>query len=209
MYSSRKIEEACKKRIDFIWLLDGEPAPDHTTIATFRSGPCKDAIEDLFYQHVLYLGEIGATDYKVGIFDGTKIESFANKYTFVWRGTVEKNMAKLIEKTKFVFARLGIQGDVTKDKLETIVHNKRNKMAELQINPVCGKGHRKSQLQRDCEELSSILEKWSQYEEHLRIMGPNRNSYSKTDPDATFQRMKDDHTCSECERSSHAAHANQ
>jgi transposase len=90
LYSSRKIEEACMKRIDFMWLLDGKPAPDHTTIANFRSGKCKEAIEDLFYQHARYLEEIGATDHNVGIFDGTKVESFANRYTFVWRKTVEK-----------------------------------------------------------------------------------------------------------------------
>jgi len=193
LYSSRKIEEACRKRIDFIWLLNGSPAPDHTTIASFRSGPCKGAIEDLFYQHVLHLERIGATDHEVGIFDGTKIESFANRYTFVWRGTVEKNLAKLIEKAKAAFERLGIHGDVTKDSLRRVINNKRERMDALHIEPAHGRGHRKSQLQRDFEELSDILGKWQQYEEHLRIMGPDRNSYSKTDPDATFHRMKDDH----------------
>ena len=193
IYSSRKIEEACRKRIDFIWLLDGAPAPDHTTIANFRSGQCKEAIEDLFYQHVLYLGRIDATDYKVGIFDGTKIESFANRYTFVWRGTVEKNLAKLTDKVEAVFNRLGIQGEITKDKLRSVITNKRKRMAELNIEQVHGRGHRKSQLQRDYEELSSLLEKWLKYEGQLRTMGSDRNSYSKTDPDATFFRMKDDH----------------
>jgi transposase len=193
LYSSRKIEEACRKRIDFMWLLDGEPAPDHTTIANFRSGKCKEAIEDLFYQHVCYLDKIGATDHTVGIFDGTKIESFANRYTFVWRGAVEKNLAKLTEKATAIFSRLGIQGDATKDKLRSVIFNKRDRMAKLRIEPVHGKGHRKSQLQRDYEELSGILEKWLKYEGQLRIMGPERNSYSKTDPDATFHRMKDDH----------------
>ncbi|MDR0491243.1 MAG: IS1182 family transposase, partial [Oscillospiraceae bacterium] len=193
LYSSRKIEEACRKRIDFIWLLNGAPAPDHTTIANFRSGECKEAIEDLFYQHVCYLDKIGATDHKVGIFDGTKIESFANRYTFVWRGTVEKNLAKLVEKVKAIFSRLGIQEDATKDKLRSVIYKKQERMAALQINLAHGKGHRKSQLQRDHEELSGILEKWLEYEGHLRIMGPTRNSYSKTDPGATFFRMKDDH----------------
>jgi transposase len=193
IYSSRKIEEACLKRIDFMWLLDGEPAPDHTTIANFRSGPCKEPIEGLFYQYVQHLDEIGATDHIVGIFDGTKVESFANKYTFVWRGTVEKNLAKLIDKAKAVFARLGITGDATKDALRDTIDSKQKMMAELHIEQVHGRGSHKSQLQRECEELSGILEKWLKYEEQLRIMGSNRNSYSKTDPGATFLRMKDDH----------------
>ena len=193
IYSSRKIEEACRKRIDFMWLLDGKPAPDHTTIASFRTGPCKEAIEDLFYQHARYLAGIGATDYKVGIFDGTKIESFANRYTFVWRGTVEKNFVKLIEKATAVFARLGIQEEVTENSLRSAIHNNLEKMAESGYAPVYGKGCRKPQMQRDSEELGGILEKWLEYEGHLRTMGPDRNSYSKTDPDATFHRMKDDH----------------
>ena len=193
IYSSRKIEEACLKRIDFIWLLNGESAPDHSVIANFRSGECKEAIEDLYYQHVRYLSTIGATDYEVGIFDGTKIESFANRYTFVWRGSVEKNLAKLIEKATSAFIRFGIKGDVTTEKLRSAINNKRKEMTEQQIEMAHGRGHRKSQLQRDCEELSDILEKWLKYEDQLRIMGPERNSYSKTDPDATFNRMKDDH----------------
>jgi len=193
IYSSRKIEEACRKRIDFMWLLDGAPAPDHTTIANFRSGRCKEAIEDLFYQHVRYLDRINATDHEVGIFDGTKIESFANRYTFVWRGTVEKHLTKLIEKAEAVLCRIGIQGDVTKDKLKSAIDSKQMEMVSLGIIPVYGRGHRKTQVQRDYDELNGMLEKWLQYDEHLRIMGPDRNSYSKTDPDATFHRMKDDH----------------
>jgi transposase len=193
IYSSRKIEEACRKRIDFIWLLDGAPAPDHSTIADFRSGPCKDAIEELFYQHACYLDRIGATDHDVGIFDGSKFESFANKYTFVWRGSVEKNLAKLPEKAKAIYDRLGIQGDVSKDNLTSVINNIHEQMVALGIEPVYGKGHSKSQPQRDFEDLSDILKKWQEYENQLRIMGSNRNSYSKTDPDATFNRMKDDH----------------
>jgi len=193
LYSSRKIEEACRKRIDFIWLLDGVAAPDHTTIANFRSGDCKEAIEDLFYQYVLRLEAIGATDHKVGIFDGTKIESFANRYTFVWRGTVEKNLAKLKEKVQIEFNRLGIQDEVTLDTLKSAAYSMLYKMVEQNITPVFGKGHRKTQLQRDMEELNGLLERWQKYEGQLNTMGPDRNSYSKTDTDATFMRMKDDH----------------
>jgi len=136
---------------------------------------------------------IGATDHEVGTFDGTKIESFANKYTFVWRGTIEKNLAKLTEKVKTIFSRLGIQGDATKDKLRSTAYNIHNEMAESGIEQVHGKGRRKSQLQRDYEELSGAREKWLKYEGQLQVMGSDRNSYSKTDPDATFMRMKDDH----------------
>ena len=49
IYSSRKLEEACRYRIDFMWLLEEEPVPDHATIARFRTGRCAEAVEDLFY----------------------------------------------------------------------------------------------------------------------------------------------------------------
>jgi transposase len=193
IYSSRKIEEACRKRIDFMWLLDGTAAPDHTTIAHFRSGQCKNAIEELFYQYVCLLEKSGATDHEVAMIDGTKIESYANRYTFVWRGTVEKNLEKLKTKAKDTLERLKIQKEATIEAIRSALRDKQLQMAELQIEPVYGRGHRKTELQRDCEELSDIYTRWQRYEDQLKIMGPDRNSYSKTDTDATFMRMKDDH----------------
>jgi transposase len=193
IYSSRKIEEACQKRIDFMWLLDGMPAPDHTTIANFRSGDCKDAIEGLFYQYIHRLEGVGATDHDVAIIDGTKIESFANRYTFVWRGTAEKGLEKVKEKARAALERIGIQGQATKGAVRGAIHGIHRQMIELRIGMVHGKGRRKPQQQRDLEELSGILEKWQRYEGQLETMGPDRNSYSKTDPGATFMRMKDDH----------------
>ena len=52
IYSTRKLELACRKNIDFIWLLQGEKVPDYSSFARFRSGKAKDAVEDLFYQFV-------------------------------------------------------------------------------------------------------------------------------------------------------------
>ena len=58
---------------------------------------------------------------------------------------------------------------------------------------VSGKGQRKSQAQRDWEEKQALLERWERYEAMLSTMGEGRSSYSKTDPDATFMRLKEDH----------------
>ena len=68
--------------MDFLWLLNGQEAPDHATIARFRTGRCKDALEDLFYQFVAKLEKMGEVDHKTVFIDGTKIESAAGRYTF-------------------------------------------------------------------------------------------------------------------------------
>ena len=83
IYSSRKIEEACRRDINFMWLLNDEPAPEHNTINRFRNKSLPQAAEDLFYQLVKHLYEIGEINFEHLFVDGTKIEANANKYTFV------------------------------------------------------------------------------------------------------------------------------
>ena len=95
IYSTRKLGEACRKRVDFMWLLQGEPVPDYSTFARFRTGRTKDAVEGLFYQFVQRLEELGETEHDEVFIDGTKLESTANRYTFVWRKTTEKYLAKV------------------------------------------------------------------------------------------------------------------
>ena len=94
IYSCRKIEDALKRDIHFIWLA-GYEKPDHKTINSFRNR-VKDEIGNIFTQLVLLLAEQGLVSLDVEYIDGTKIESKANKYTFVWRKTVEKNRAKFL-----------------------------------------------------------------------------------------------------------------
>ena len=100
IYSSRKLEEACQYRIDFRWLLEDRKAPDHCTFARFRTGRCRDALEDLFYQLVQRLEDIGETDHTAVFIDGTKLESCAGRYTFVWRKSVEKQLTKVKEEIR-------------------------------------------------------------------------------------------------------------
>ncbi|SNX53245.1 Transposase [Thermoanaerobacterium sp. RBIITD] len=98
IYSSRKIESACKRDINFMWLLEGSRAPDHSTIARFRKEYLADAMEDLFYQLVQHLHEIGEVKFEHLFVDGTKIEANANRYTFVWKKAINKNQAKMFTK---------------------------------------------------------------------------------------------------------------
>ena len=181
IYSSRKLEEACRYRVDFMWLLEDEPVPDHSTFARFRTGRCEDAVEDLFYQYVRYLEEQGETDHGTVFIDGTKIESRAGRYTFCWRKTIEKHLAN-------VKAKVGSLGF---ESLEALEEHLDTQAEEIEF--VYGKGRRKSYSQKAWEELDALRQRWQKYKESLVIMGDNRNSYSKTDPDATFMRMKEDH----------------
>lgn len=98
IYSSRKIEVACKRDINFMWLLEGCKVPDHSTIARFRKDYLNEAIEDLFFQMVKYLHKIGEVEFKNLFVDETKIEANANRYTFVWKKVVNKNEAKMFLK---------------------------------------------------------------------------------------------------------------
>ena len=82
IYSSRKIETACRRDINFMWLLAGRKAPDHSTIARFRTGFLADACEDLFYQMVRRLASMGELSKETVFIDGTKLEACANKVHF-------------------------------------------------------------------------------------------------------------------------------
>ena len=88
IYSTRKLELACRKNIDFIWLLQGERVPDYSSFSRFRSGKAKEAVEDLFYQFVKRLAELEETEYEEVFIDGTKIESLANRYTYHLPGAI-------------------------------------------------------------------------------------------------------------------------
>ena len=77
--------------------------PDFRTINRFRSERLADGrFDGLFRQVVLLLNDEGLVSLKVQYIDGTKIESVANRYTFVWKGSVEKNKARLEAKVDAV-----------------------------------------------------------------------------------------------------------
>ena len=99
-----------------MWLLNGEPCPGASTIVRFQRGHLAEAIEGLFYQFVEKLYEMGGVKFKNLFVDGTKIEAYANKYTFVWKSAVEKNLAKLEKKMSALLSvlseRYGFSEDV-------------------------------------------------------------------------------------------------
>jgi transposase len=200
VYSSRKIETACKRDINFMWLLAGAKPPDHSTIARFRTGFLAQACEDLFYQLVRRLALMGELSKETVFIDGTKLESCANKYTFVWKKSVgkwEEKMFGTIEKAVQLVNYEYLQSFcVTKENrasdLLKIVDFLTSYCHEQGISFVQGRGKRKTIHQRYQEMFQRFLGRQLLYDLHHSRFG-ERNSYSKTDIDATFMHMKDDH----------------
>ena len=99
IYSSRQIAKQCRENVNVMWLT-GFQKPDFRTINKFRSEKLKDSIEEIFVAAVKLLNRKGYVSLEKYFVDGTKIESAANKYTFVWKRAVEKNEKKLDEKLR-------------------------------------------------------------------------------------------------------------
>ena len=202
IYSSREIERACRENVNFMYLLEGQKEPDHNTIARFRSQHLPEVAEDLLHQMVQLLaahGEISFDESAVFI-DGTKIEANANKYSFVWKTAVSKKQKKLGEKIAqelpLLLEKAG--GGISAPSLINVQQLKklRKKLyahKEMQhIAFVYGKGHHKSGVQKAIETINNWLERLKRYNLDIHICG-DRNSYCKTDHDATFMHMKEDH----------------
>ena len=199
IFSSRDIETACRRDINFMFLLEGAPAPDHATLARFISLHLSDCSKDVLAEVTSILYQLGEISGKTVFIDGTKIEANANRYTFVWKKAVSRNQEKLFLKiTELVAeceAMYGIK-TVYQDRvsLHTLKRLRKKLYAVKQqegITFVEGSGKRKTQLQRSVETLEAYIEKLKEYTKKLHICG-DRNSYSKTDPDATFMRLKED-----------------
>jgi hypothetical protein len=70
--------------------------PDHNTINRFRSEKLSDILKQIFSQIVLLLAEEGIVSLKEAVFtDGTKIESAANRYTFVWGKSIKTSKERI------------------------------------------------------------------------------------------------------------------
>jgi len=174
-----------------MWLSGGQQ-PDHNTINRFRSCHLKEDIHRIFTQVVLMLVDMGYLSLDVIYVDGTKIESRANRYTFVWKKTVEKNKAKLEEKIRKVLEQVeeGIAQDNQIEDQPTMPINSEELRRRIEA---LNRENRTKAEQKAIKTLEEKhLPKLEEYENHLAILG-ERNSYSKTDPDATFMRMKEDH----------------
>ena len=196
-YSSRKIEAALKENIHYMWL-SGMSTPDHNTINRFRGERLKDVLEKIFTEVVLLLAAEGLLTLKELYTDGTKIEANANRYTFVWgkaiktnRERIKKQLSELWQYAQRVAASEMDDTDpggfdkIDAEKVEQTIEKINEVLKDKEVNK-----NIKQKLNYAKKNFPANLKK---YEQQEKILGEQRTSYSKTDPSATFMRLKEDH----------------
>jgi len=240
-----RIVELCERDLAFIWLTQGEKPKRDAFYDFINNKLTGEILDDLNYQFLRRLKKEGLITLETLYIDGTKIEANANRYTFVWRGTLNYHLVGLLDGIDALYRRynallnekgygykynLGniqmfiIEGmDKVRDVIEKNRKRKLTKHKKLSNNTIieidnCSplellklqmnlvriaegekisfvyeKRQKKSEIQQLYEELEECGRRLMKYKECFEIMGKDRNSYSKTDLEATFMRMKEDH----------------
>ena len=240
-----RIVDLCWRDLAFIWLANGQK-PKRDAFYDFKGKKLTgEVLDELNYQFLRRLQKEGLITLKELFIDGTKIEANANRYTFVWRGSINYHLAGLLDAIDSLYTRYntllnengyGPKYDLGNAQMfiiegmnkvrDVIAKNRKRKLTKhkklsnntvieidscsplellkLQKNLcriadgegipfVVGKGKRKPEIQQLYEDLESCGRRLMEYKECFEIMGSDRNSYSKTDLEATFMRMKEDH----------------
>ena len=187
IYSTRDIEYLCKDSQRTQYLLNSHNIPDYSTIARFLS-KATDVIHELFTQFLDKLFKLSEISTETIYIDGTKIEAYANKYSFVWKKSTLKYKERLEENILELIDDFNRYFDKDFDDIFSVF----SYLEILNIQKVHGKGKRKSKEQILLEKAESYIERLKKYTNYLEILG-ERNSFSKTDNDATFMRMKEDY----------------
>ena len=240
-----RIVDLCQRDLAFIWLTKGQKPQRDAFYDFIGKKLTGEILDELNYQFMRRLQKEGLITLKELYVDGTKMEANANRYTFVWRGSINYHLAGLLDAIDGLYARYnaflhengyGPKYDLGEARMfviegmekvrRVIEENRRRKLTKhkkisnnaiieidncspleilrLQKNLeriaqgegipfVSGKGRHKPELQKLYEELEECGRRLMDYKECFEIMGKDRNSYSKTDLEATFMRMKEDH----------------
>ncbi|MEK5062337.1 IS1182 family transposase [Cytobacillus sp. FSL R5-0596] len=211
VFSGRKIEALLKDSLRMMWLAQGYE-PSYRTINRFRVQPeVKDLIRQCFVQFRCQLVEEKCIDQEAVFIDGTKIEANANKFTFVWKKSIEKYHQSVIEKSNQLYSELLENEIIPEIKRESDEQLSLEELTQFvqKVDEVVTEYDKQIEASSDVIERKSIRSKRKypkqvrkqlmdlvlrkqRYQKAFEILGA-RNSYSKTDPDATFMRMKDDY----------------
>jgi len=196
IYSSRKLEQALKENLYFMWL-SAMQRPDHNTLNRFRGERLKNQIKEIFTQIVLLLHKEGHVSLKTAFVDGTKIEANANRYTFVWGKAMKKSKERIESQLEELW---NYTQKIAKEELmdtEPVVFKsiEKEKLSEV-IDKIDSTLKNKKIPSKVRQKINYAKKNWrksfDKYERYEKVLG-DRNSFSKTDTDATFMRMKEDH----------------
>lgn len=204
-YSCRQIARSMRQDITYMWLA-GLGTPSYRSINRFRSEYLKDVLEDVFTQVLDLLRLEGYIKMEEYFVDGTMIEADANKYSYVWKKNADRYKKAVQERVQSLFEgiekinqdederygdhdleELGERSTLTSEKIKA-VSDRINKKLQEKAGQKPGKTDRK--MKSTVNKLEKEAENLARYEEQERIAG-DRKSFSKTDTDATFNRMKD------------------
>ena len=201
VYSCRLVAKNLRENLAFIWI-SGNQTPDFHTLNNFRLR-LKDDIKKIFKQIVLYGIETGIIEGKDIFIDHTKTEANANKHKVVWRKQVERQLTridteldelfkyidKINEDEEKIFGNKDLpeqERDVFNDeKVKEIIEKINDNVKKEKFTKEDGREQRKK-----VHRTKELLERKKSYKlkkENLK----DRNSFSKTDPDAVAMMMKD------------------
>lgn len=204
--SCRKIARQLRENVHYMWL-SGMQQPDFRTINRYRSEYFKDILEEIFSSVIQLLLENKLVEYKTVFVDGTKISADANKHKIIWSKNIQRYKKQLKERTSVLFKEIealneaedehygsldlpecGEQSDLSSEALHGVADSLIKALSC--DDKKCCTGTDK-QLRMASRQLKKDGDKLAKYEEQEKKLG-KRNSYSKTDPDATAMRMKND-----------------
>lgn len=204
IYSSRKIAQATREDVNLLWLTGMHPL-EHNTVNRFRSARIRPVFEQVFTSVILLLADAGMVDLDTYFLDGTKIEANAGKFTFVWSRSTDRYTERLRAKVHAHLQAIDELNDeeeaLAPEEPETIDAEKIRQAADEINRRLREKGESKDPGDKaEAKELrraerafrKDYLPRMEKYERQAEVLD-GRSSYSKTDHDATFMRMKDDH----------------
>lgn len=197
IYSLRQIEKAIRTDIRFMYLMEDE-IPSFKTIGEFIS-TLEGTIHDIFVaiNKTILANDDSIEDRGTLYIDGTTYEANANKFTFVWKKTALKTQEKKVKRANELIGKLSelvpCNTITTSKEIDDLIEKLKEVKTEEVSQFVYGKGRRKTSFQRIYDELVKVKEALKEAEMRIAICGDERNSYSKTDPDATFMHMKYDY----------------
>lgn len=202
--SSRQLSRLCKTDVRYMFIAQNQK-PSHMAFQRFIKNDLTMPVEDIFFDINKYLERKVTINTDILCIDGTKYEANANKNTFVWKANTIRNRTKRWKKCiqcinkinkyferESITLRYSLLKEPSIDYLLNISDKIESYMKDKDIEFVHGKGKRRSEIQKLYDELKEDAMKMWEYAMHLDILG-DRNSFSKTDPDATFMHMKYDY----------------